>query len=206
MYYFSCVTLKVLHISKKQPKLIQWSGMRIHRRLMGFTYMPLPEMRSDSLLRQDSSLQHKRSSLHPAYFCAHAQFAKRIRIRWAEASCVTWGHPCLSPPSRRPCTIQWWELAGPLPYSSEWWALPWRQWHQKGVLQSWGGSLLDGDEILQNMMQEMKFTFLLFLCVYFSYIHRAKHFQIFDGITRYIVLFPFYTFGFLYISKSFKLL
>lgn len=172
--------------------------MRVHMRLMVFTYMPLPERRSDSLLHQDSSLQHKRSSLHRVYFCAHAQFAKRIRIRWAEASCETWGHPCLSPPSRRPCTIQWWELAGPLPYSSESWALPWRQLHQKGVLQSWGESLLDEDEILQNMRQEVKFnTFLVYIvCFIYIHTHRPKHFQIFNGIIRYIVSFTFYTFGF----------
>lgn len=181
--------------------------MSIQIKLTVFTYMPLPEMRSDSLLHQDSSLRHKRSSLHLVYFCAHAQFAKRIRIRWAEASCVTWGHPCLFPPAHHPCTIQWWESAGPLPYSSEWWALPWRQWRQKGVLQSWGESLLDEDEILQNMMQEDKLSTFLFFTVCFIYIHtqRVKRFQIFNGITRHMALFTFYTFGFLYISKPSQL-
>lgn len=43
----------------------------------------------DSLLHQDSSLQHTHSFLHPVYFATHAQCARRIRIRWAEGSHAT---------------------------------------------------------------------------------------------------------------------
>ena len=148
-------------------------------RFITFTYMPLPEMHFDSLLRQDSSLQHTRSFLHQVYFCAHAQCARRIRIRWAEASCGTGDHPCQSPPAHHPCTTQWWALAGPRPYSSTWWALPWRQWHRKGAPQSAGESLPGEDEILQNVTEwRQALTFLIYsFCFTEVHIDKIKLFN-----------------------------
>lgn len=125
-------------------------------RFIVFTYMPLPEMHSDSLLHQDSFLQRKRSSLHQAYFCDRAQCARRTRIRWAAASCGSADHPCQSPPAHHLYTTQWWVLAGPLPYSSMWWALPWKQWHLRGAPQSVGESLPDEDEILKTWQNRDK--------------------------------------------------
>lgn len=119
-------------------------------RFIVFTYMPLPEMHFDSLLHRDSFLQRKRSFLHRVYFCGRARCAGRTRIRWAAASCGSAGRPCRSPPARHPCTTQWWAWAGPLPYSSMWWAPPWKQWHLRGAPQSVGGSLPDEDEILEH--------------------------------------------------------
>lgn len=126
------------------------------RRFTVLTYMPLPEMRFDSLLHQDSFLQRKRSFLHQVCFCGRAQCARRTGTRWAAASCGSAGHPCQSPPAPRLYTTRWWGWAGPPPCSSMWWALPWKQWRLTGAPQSVGESLPDEDEILKTWQNKDK--------------------------------------------------
>lgn len=166
-------------------------------RFIVFTYMPLPEMHSDSLLHQDSFLQRKRSFLHQAYFCDRAQCAGRTRIRWAAASCGSADHPCQSPPAHHLYTTQWWVLAGPLPYSSMWWALPWKQWHLRGAPQSVGESLPDEDEILKRDRIKTSFDIFLVMAFVWSRLTSVKWNSLFK---MHLLLFYLFHSFVLYVS------
>lgn len=112
--------------------------------------MPLPEMHSDSQLLQDSSLLHKRNFLHQVYSCVHAQYVRKIKIRWAAACGGSADHPCPFPLFPPPCTTQWWGSAFLQLYSLKLPVLLWKQLDQKGVQQFEVGNLLAEDESLQH--------------------------------------------------------